>query len=379
MKPLKLKPTRTADGWSLNIPSTISATSKRQRLFFPTRDKAEAFAAPLRAKHHAGETATILKPQLARLAQRAFSILGDLPPEDILAAATAWREAKNLRGRSITMRDLFSKWGTYKTRKPKFMKRLAQLERRCEGILDFWVCDVTPEAIENHAIRDAAPSHRNQIIRELRGMFNHAGRKRWMEGSNPVDAIDKADVKKRPTAIYSPEQIALILKTTAEHCEHFIPSLALMIFAGVRPENETLILTWEEIDLEEGFVDVAADTDKMDGRRHIVIEPALRAWLLWYIERHGVQSGRVCPWGVYRSIKRNRDRILAIAEVQHSTDIYRHTFASAHVCFIGDLARIVLEMGHKGDSETLWNHYYRVMKKTAAKAFWSLTPSEVLG
>lgn len=378
MKQIKLKPTKTSAGWSLNIPAVISPTGKRKRLFFSSRDKAEAFAAPLREKHHAGETATILPPQQARLAQHAFEILGDLPNEEIIQAVTAWKKSKDQRGRSITVDVLFDKWRDHKIRKPKFLRRLAQLKNRCSGMLDILVCDLSAEDIETHALRDAAPSHRNQILRELGGMLNHAERKLWREGVNPVLTIGRTDVRKKEAQIYSTAEIKTLMRSAVEHCEKFVPSLALMIWAGVRPEVETLTITWEEIDLAEGFIDVAADTAKRDRRRHIQIEAPLMGWLKWYIERNGPQAGRVCPWAGYRSIQRNRDLILEHAGLKHAPDIYRHTFASAHVAHFKDLTRIVSEMGHEDDPQLLWKHYFRRIKKPEAEAFWNLTPEAVL-
>ena len=209
-------------------------------------------------------------------------------------------------------------------------------------------------------------------------MLNHATRKLWRQGVNPVATIGFTDVRKAEAGVYSPEEISKILKATAEMREDFIPSLALMIFAGIRPEIETLKLTWEEIDLEEGFVDVCMDTAKKDRRRHIEIESVLREWLEWYIARNGKQTGRVCPWSSYRSINRNRDLILAAAKVEHHADVYRHSFASYHLCHIRDLWRLVKEMGHQGDPQVLNNHYIRMVKKKQAALFWQLTPGVVL-
>jgi integrase/recombinase XerD len=396
VKPIKLKPSRQNGKWVLNIPPAISPDGKRKRLFFKTQDAAEREAAPLREKHHMGETATILPPHLARLAQKAFELLGDLPNEDILHAAAAWRDSRDLSARSPTMRELFAAWRTVKIRKPKFIARLGQLERRCNGLLEIKVCDLTPGDIEAHALGDAAPAHRNQILRELRGMLNHATRKLWRQGVNPISTIGFTDIRKGLTQVYTPEEVSRILKTTAEIRDDFIPSLALMIFAGVRPEQETLKITWEEIDLAEGFVDICGDTAKRDRRRHIHIEPVLREWLLWYIRRHGKQTGRVCPWSKYRSIQRNRDLILeqankdlieeherrggegAPAKLKHHPDVYRHTWASCHLCHIGDLNRLVLEIGHEGGPEILHRHYFRMVKKSDAALFWRLTPKIVL-
>ena len=378
MKPIKLKPTRRSGKWVLNIPAAISEEGKRKRLFFRTEDEAERHAAPLREKYHTGEAATILPPHMARLAKKAFELLGPFPHEDILHAARAWREGRDLASRSPTMRQLFELWRTSKIRKPKFIARLGQLERRCAGLLEIKVCDLTAEHIEGHALKDAPASHRNQILRELRGMLNHATRKLWRQGVNPVATIGFTDIRKTETQVYTPEEISKILKATAEMREDYIPSLAMLIFAGIRPENETLKLAWEEIDLEEGFVDVCMNTAKKDRRRHIEIKPVLREWLEWYIARNGKQTGRVCPWSSYKSINRNRDLILAATGVKHYDDVYRHCFASYHLCHFNNTDRLVKEMGHQGDPQILNDHYIRMVKKKQAALFWQLTPGVVL-
>jgi hypothetical protein len=69
---------------------------------------------------------------------------------------------------------------------------------------------------------------------------------------------------------------------------------------------------------------------------------------------------------------------LAAAEVEHHADVYRHSFASYHLCHFNNTGRLVKEMGHQGDPKVLNDHYIRMVKKKQAALFWQLTPSVVL-
>lgn len=67
---------KTPRGWQVEVPATVSETGKRERHYFPTRDKAKEHSQKLREKFllHGGNSA-IIKPSLAEAAVAAEAIL----------------------------------------------------------------------------------------------------------------------------------------------------------------------------------------------------------------------------------------------------------------------------------------------------------------
>jgi len=75
---------------------------------------------------------------------------------------------------------------------------------------------------------------------------------------NPVTKIELVKEEKEKAGIISPEQMKMLLASSKDDVR---ATFAIGGFAGLRPE-EIARLTWEEIDLEEGLIDVSAKIPK---------------------------------------------------------------------------------------------------------------------
>ena len=111
----------TPRGWEVNNPASLSASGKRERHFFRTRDEAKEHAARLREKAQAhGKNAIAIKPSLAEDATKAAE---ELKPwgaslleaarffaaarerDRVAASRTRRRGGRRRGGRSVNHRD----------------------------------------------------------------------------------------------------------------------------------------------------------------------------------------------------------------------------------------------------------------------------------
>ncbi len=217
----------------------------------------------------------------------------------------------------------------------------------------------------------------------LSGIFTLALRRGWCK-DNPVSRIPIPQVRERTIAPLNLAQIKSLMQT-AQHPTHraCLPALALMLYAGVRPE-EVRRLHWQDIDWEEGELYMSPRHSKTGGGRHIPLcRPLLRLLKQEYKfqQTHNKQgtpiqvsspatSPKLCPpkW---------RERWQYLRQAAGFTDwvpdILRHSFASYHAKHYKDLPRLQLAMGHR-DSQLLLTRYInlRGITKQAALSFWKM-------
>ncbi len=202
----------------------------------------------------------------------------------------------------------------------------------------------------------------------LSGVFSFALRRGWCS-ENPVKLIPIPKVKERTIAPLSLAEVQSLLRT-GMHVAHrpCLAALALMLYAGVRPE-EMRRLSWQDIDWEEGELYMAPRHTKTGGGRHVPLcRPLLRLLRREYQGKEA--SDAICPprW-------RERWQYLRQAAGFSSwvPDILRHSFASYHAKHYKDLPRLQLAMGHR-DCQLLLTRYVnlRGITKQAAATFWKM-------
>jgi integrase len=108
-----------------------------------------------------------------------------------------------------------------------------------------------------------------------------------LKGTNPFLGMMRYKEEKAAVSIFTPEQIDSLLKKADAALR---PYLAIGAFAGLRTA-ELHRLDWSEIDLDRGFITVAASKAKTRRRRLVPISDNLKLWLTPIRQASGPKKG----------------------------------------------------------------------------------------
>lgn len=207
-----------------------------------------------------------------------------------------------------------------------------------------------------------APVTRNTFRRDLHTLFAFC-HSRGYSSTNPVERTRIAKEVSQPVGILSVEQTARLLTSAPQS---LIPYLTIGAFAGLRAA-EVERLEWDRIDLDSGFIEVAAKNSKTARRRLVKILPNLQAWLTPF---RGI-SGLVIPANLRWLLADAREQA---GISQWPSNALRHSYASYHLAHFNDAAALALQMGHT-NTAMIFQHYREVVKPKNAARFWEIMPS----
>lgn len=274
---------------------------------------------------------------------------------------------------------------------------------RCRGVLKQFklyvgndgeshgIDEITSDQIANF-IRASSPEIETQ--RTFRGRLGHLYKFAMERGNvteNPVLGIKiKAPRQRRdPPRIFTVDECRRLLDTARDKYPNMIPFLALALFCGVRPyqDSEMGRITTADIHLDSGVLEIPEGTSKCgpgrtvrlvhtiaqreiqkDGTtvdRSIHFEPA-RAWL------------RIAPNLEIVTHPYWRKKLCADAKVEWSPDVTRHTFASYHFYGFKNGTDTAELMGHRRSLDMLRKHYLQRVSDEACAEFWKLLPPPAL-
>src|ERR1700682_542428 len=112
-----------------------------------------------------------------------------------------------------------------------------------------------------------------------------------LKGGSPFPGMVRYKETKSAVSIFTPEQIANLLQKADDTLR---PYLALGAFAGLRTA-ELQRWDWSEIDLNRGFITVAASKAKTRQRRLVPISQNLNLWLKPLRKASGPVCLHACP------------------------------------------------------------------------------------
>lgn len=348
---------------------------KRVRKYFPTRGQAETFLRlELTRRQNLGARAAHIDGALAEDAVRAADALKGTPFNLLDAARIVARGHARLGPYSVAIDDAIERHASEMERREQSISvsELAEMviaNRRAKGrrlshVRDLEtrlrrfavafgeriVADLTAREIDRwiQSLK-VGPQSQNNFRTVLGAMWNFAVRHGYAV-ANVVRDIEKASVVRDNIPTFSVEQLARLL-ANAPH--EYLPLLTIGAFAGVRPE-ELRRLRWQDIDFDEGTIQVNASVAKTRKKRFAEISPNLAEWLSPYAGRVGM----VAP----RNLQKLRLARMAAAGIKRwPQDVLRHSFASAHYAFHKNPAHTALLLGHS-DQNMLLTHYRNLMK-----------------
>ncbi|MDA0989688.1 MAG: tyrosine-type recombinase/integrase [Verrucomicrobia bacterium] len=218
-----------------------------------------------------------------------------------------------------------------------------------------------------------APLTRRHYMTVVGGLFNFAVEQEYI-AENPLARKSRRRRSQngmedeRMPGILTPAEVEKVLFAAVEHEPSMVPALALGFFAGVRT-NEIRQLDWSNVNLADKRVTIPPAIAKRRSVRHIDMADNLMAWLAPYAKEHG----RIAPAGTEWRYRFDKVREKAeVTEWPHNAA--RHSFATYHLAGCEDANKTALQLGHRGGTNLLFNHYRGLTTREDAARFWKITP-----
>lgn len=338
---------------------------RRRRRFFPSQRQAQDWARRVR-----NESAKLGRDWLS------------LRPRDRAEVLSVWGE---VRDAGLSLRAVWESWRTRApvaevalldaieavlaakasaNRRPRYLVELeGYLRLFARGRERMAISAISPGDIEAwFAGRRESPVTRAGNLGKLGALFSYAFRRGWIQ-VNPALRVERVSVERGPPAILSVMQAARLLVAARDHVPRFLASLALMLFAGVRPD-EVGRLTWAAVNLDRGRLTIDAAASKVRLRRIVELRPAALAWL-----RVARALGSPLPVTARRRL---RAAVCSRARVRLRQDVLRHTAASMMLAAGSDVSRVASDLGTS--PRMLFLHYRELVPAEVAARFWGLIP-----
>ncbi len=394
--------------WFVNVPATLTATGKRERHFFKTRDEAAAHAQELREKFlEHGSNASVITPSLAEDATLAADLLKPWNAS-LLEAARAYNAASEaLAPFSVTLAqavDFYAKhhdkrskaptlseaWDTALAHRVNHRPRTIADMKAWKKALPEWLMAMNCYDITGADISKALDETTKGATRWKTGMRNISAVmgdvvKSGAIGENPVKGIQ---VKRNREAddevvIYSPGELKALFAACIDYpmkdekgevepdrlCAGCAIPFAFMAFAGIRPDEITK-LRWEDVSLELHNIRIGSSIAKKLYRRNVRINATLAAWI--GTVPIAKRKGKLTParW-TYKAAK---VRTKAGIDGREKQDALRHSFGSYMLATEGDLDALKQDMGHSHIA-VFFSHYHKALTKAEALPYWQILPA----
>jgi integrase len=154
--------------------------------------------------------------------------------------------------------------------------------------------------------------------------------------------------------------------------DRILPLIVIGGFAGLR-HAEIARLDWQDIDLEEGFIEVKASNAKTDTRRIVPLKPNLKAFLLPLAKKNGkVISVVNTTKQLLKAAADTGDATQKIKPLAWKHNALRHTYISARVAECGDVPRVADEAGNS--PQVIRTNYLKRIRPAAAAEWFAIQP-----
>lgn len=372
--------------WRLSVPAKLATDEKRQRLYFASEKLANMEADRIRSMASRwGSEGLKVKASLAEDAAKASEALQEAGFTDATLSSVVkeWITARQAEAASITLSDLFNRY-----RETKIQEGISELYLRdidrfsslfVERLGGRLVSAITHIEIRDILSQATTTRQKWNIYRTVRPIFSMAVNDEYTE-ANPFDRIPTPKHRSSEPEALSVGEVKKLFNACADYRERddlepyykldasdTKAAFALMVFAGIRPE-EIKRLQWEAVHIDEKCIVVSGAVAKTRSHRIVEISDNLLAWLETVPKSE--RNGTVVPsnWAKKYQLVR---KISGIGQRQQ--DILRHSFASYHLAAHSDFKELQSAMGH-GTSEMILKHYKALVRKKEAVKFWSIGP-----
>jgi integrase len=213
-----------------------------------------------------------------------------------------------------------------------------------------------------------APTTYNSNLGRISSLFNVAYRNGYIK-NNPADLMGKQTVTQNRPERFTAKEAKQFLKLASKQ-KAVLPYFVLGLFAGVRPE-ELETITWGNIDLDAGQLNLSGDQSKVRKPRTTELHPTCLTWLRPLVKE---PNQLIAPSSaIIRKLRRNIKTTMGLEK--WTQDVVRHTAASFLVQLHRNKAQVALWLGNS--ERELDQHYLSTVTEKECAEFWSLTPKQV--
>jgi len=203
---------------------------------------------------------------------------------------------------------------------------------------------------------------RSTLRSRLSTLFKFAVR-RGYRTDNPCDRLESITAPHKSPDVFALKEVEKCLAWLMSN-PRSLAWFVLSTFCGLRPE-EAEQTTWKDINFEENWVRVEAQTTKVRQRRVVYPLPMAMKWL-----KLAKKKKAALPLSLK---KRTKDRIKlrsVLGWEAWKQDVTRHTAASMWLAHCGSAATVATALGHS--ESVLRRHYMALVTKADAERFWAL-------
>ena len=254
-------------------------------------------------------------------------------------------------------------------------KQLANVLDRFAIAFNQEVHTLAPKLIADYltGLELAERTRRNH--RDVIGFFN-----RWLvlrgyltKGTDWLEGVQNYTARKLGTiTTFTADEMRRLI---AAADERILPMIVIGGFAGLR-HAEIARLEWQDVDLEEGFIEVKAENAKTDTRRIVPIKENLKAFLLPLVKKNGkVVSVVNTTKQLLKTANDTGDEANQVEALEWKHNALRHTYISARVAESGDVPRVSDEAGNS--PQVIRTNYLKRMRPAAAAEWFAIFPNAI--
>ena len=233
---------------------------------------------------------------------------------------------------------------------------------------------ITPKLVADYLASLQFKERTKANHRDVIGFFN-----RWLvmrghlaKGTDWLEGVQTYTKRKTgEISIYTAEEMRRLI---AAADPKILPMIVIGGFAGLR-HSEISRLHWQDIDLEDGFIEVKAENAKMDTRRIVPLKPNLKAFLAPLAKKEGkvvsvVNTTKMLLQAAADTANEEAD--LKAMEWKHNA--LRHTYISARVAECGDVPKVADEAGNS--PQIIRSNYLKRIRPALAAEWFGIMPKE---
>ncbi len=356
--------------WCLSVPSHLSSTGERQRLFYATKTAAALEADKLAVRRdNFGVSLSSMTPARIAEASEAYDLLDVYPGVSLLSAVRAHIATLVAQGASTTFLELFNDYITAKAdRNPACVNELRITRDRFPHLHEKLVCDIRPADLESTRQAECRGSEPHTSILARHPKFRR--QTRIPRGKSRIQTG-----LRHPTASGSGHHSGDSSLGNAESRARERSETASLSDVGIflrDPTNgRTFRIEWSDVKADQ--VVIRPEVSKTNRRRFVDISSNARAWLNEYAARGGVMTGPIVQFTESELRSHRKANWKAAGVLKWPQTGMRHTYCSNWLATFKDVNKLVLQSGHD-NVDTMWRSYHQGIQESEAAKYWALVP-----